>query len=171
MAYAREPVKVPRQFVVIATTNHGTYLRDQTGGRRFWPVTVRKIDVELLRAERDQLWAEAAVMEARGDSTHLDPSLWAAAGVEQEARFVVDPWEEAIMDALGSNEGDVTTHEIWRIVGMQLDRRTQTDSERVGTVMRRLGFRSLTFRNRSKLVVRGWRRGSTAGSILPEGPL
>lgn len=63
MAYARRAVEFPRQCVVIGTTNEEQYLRDTTGNRRFWPVPCNAdtIDTDRLRANVDQIWAEAVV--------------------------------------------------------------------------------------------------------------
>lgn len=70
MAYQRETTRMPRGFVVIGTTGSSDYLRD-TGNRRFWPVSVRSFDLKRLASVRDQLWAEAAIAEATGESIYL----------------------------------------------------------------------------------------------------
>jgi len=71
MAYDRDRTRMPRQFVVVGTTSSADYLRDTTGNRRFWPVSVRRFDLGRLVEIRDQLWAEAAVAEAAGESINL----------------------------------------------------------------------------------------------------
>ncbi len=76
MAYQHKQTRVPRQFVLIGTTNATEgYLRDATGNRRFWPVRVQRFNLERLRADRDQLWAEAAKVEMLGVSLHLEAVL------------------------------------------------------------------------------------------------
>lgn len=85
-----------RQCVFVGTTNDTSYLHDDTGGRRFWPVSVAAFDVDALLAARDQLWAEAAARYRAGETWHLPPELEVVAASEQEDRRVSDPWEDLI---------------------------------------------------------------------------
>jgi predicted P-loop ATPase len=61
LAYDRRADLFPRQCVFIGSTNDEEFLRDDTGGRRFWPIVceVSLIDTDRLIGEVDQLWAEA----------------------------------------------------------------------------------------------------------------
>lgn len=61
LAYARNSQTYPRQCIFIGSTNQGEYLKDDTGGRRFWPVQilVDMIDTARLEQEMPQIWAEA----------------------------------------------------------------------------------------------------------------
>ena len=97
-AYGRGQDVEPRQSVFIGTTNSGTYLKDDTGNRRFWPVkVVAKIDIAALKADRDQLFAEAVVAFHHGECwwpTQEFESTFIQQ--EQAMRLERDPWHDAI---------------------------------------------------------------------------
>lgn len=98
-AYGRVVKRQPRHSIDVGTTNSDAYLQSQTGNRRFWPIKVlAPIDLEKLERDRLQLLGEAAAYESRGEEITLDPSLWGAAGVEQDARRIRDPWEDILDD-------------------------------------------------------------------------
>jgi len=144
MAYGRMVTEVPRQFVVVGTTNADRYLKDTTGNRRFWPIKVKLFDLDTLRQDRDQLWAEAAAAEAKGASIRLAKDLYPAAAAEQAERVQDDPWLPVLAAAFGARQGKVLTESVWSTVGLgidKIDRREQRHNERIGEVMRELGFR------------------------------
>lgn len=159
LAYERLPVEVLRQFVIIGTTNPSLYLKDPTGNRRFWPVLVEKFDVEAIRRDRDQLWAEAAHREAAGDSIRLSPSLYGDAQTEQDGRMDADPWEPILIEKFGHEKYvRSAASEVWDAVNVPIDRRTEWMSSRISQIMIRLGFRSMTIR-KGESITRGWGRG------------
>ena len=142
LAYGRMPVEQPRQCVFFGTTNDSAYLRDMTGNRRFWPVTVERFDLKALRHDRDQLWAEAAAREASGEAIRLPEHLWAVAGEHQAAREVMDPFLERLSERLDGQEGKVRASDIWAAVGLADDsKRTQDHNVRLSAVMQKLGWR------------------------------
>jgi hypothetical protein len=65
MSYAPEPQDFLRQCIWLGSTNKKEYLTDPTGNRRFWPVPCwgilegEYLDLDAIKAERRQLWAEA----------------------------------------------------------------------------------------------------------------
>ncbi len=61
--YERGPTKHPRLAVFAGTTNADRYLNDHTGNRRYWPIRCSNhLDIEGLRAARDEVWAEAVAI-------------------------------------------------------------------------------------------------------------
>jgi putative DNA primase/helicase len=95
--YGRYTIEVPRQCVFAGTVNPDTYLRDETGNRRFWPLRCGTIDIDALARDRDQLWAESVARFRAGAIWWLDtPELMAAAAAEQEKRYQADAWDDLI---------------------------------------------------------------------------
>lgn len=72
LAYDTRAKVFPRQCVFIGSTNDRRYLRDDTGGRRFWPVecTVDQIDTEGFAEVVDQYWAEAVAIHDEMRAQH-----------------------------------------------------------------------------------------------------
>lgn len=95
--YERYIVTIPRQCVFAGSVNPETYLRDETGNRRFWPVRCGNIDLDALVRDRDQLWAEAVALYREGAIWWLDePELVASAKAEQDQRYYADAWDTRI---------------------------------------------------------------------------
>jgi len=129
-SYGRKEVIEPRQCVFIGTTNRDTYLRDETGGRRFWPIKAGTIDVVGLARDRDQLFAEALVRYREGAHWWPDKDFERNHIVaEQAARYESDAWEESIADYLKASS-KVT-------VGQVAREALHIDTPRIGTAEQR----------------------------------
>ena len=94
----------PRTAIFAGTTNDGAYLSDSTGNRRFWPVTVGRIDLDGLRRDAGQLWGEAVAIWRQGhrhwfdDHDPRDINLLRMAEAEQFRRVGGSVWAEAGAD-------------------------------------------------------------------------
>ncbi len=144
LAYARSATEAPRHFVIIGTTNKRSYLTGTTGNRRIWPVAVDTVDVAAIRRDRDQIWAEAAEREAKGEAIRLPKELWAEAGREQEARRTEDPWEPTLRAAFPDPGASyrVPHTVVWGLLGLDVEKRTEQAQSRVTRIMELLGFES-----------------------------
>ncbi len=131
---------IQRQCVFAGTVNHGTYLRDTTGNRRYWPVKVTRAELETLRADRDQIWAEAYARFQEGAKWWLQQDERQIFEHEQELRYVGDALEDKLREHLaGINE---TTMEQVLDQGLKLDvsKWTRAEQSRVGEVLQKLGW-------------------------------
>jgi putative DNA primase/helicase len=111
MPYGRRTSKFPRQCIFAGTINPegDGYLKDPTGGRRFWPVKCTKVDADALKENTDQLWAEAVAMFEAGYPWWLDtPELEAEAAAQQSERYQGDAWDGLILRHLTHYKTPVT---------------------------------------------------------------
>lgn len=141
-SYGRKEVIEPRQCVFIGTTNRDAYLKDETGGRRFWPIKTGKIDVDALARDRNQLFAEA-VHQYRNKASwwpdkdfereHIAP--------EQAARYEADVWQDNISEYLKTSSR-VTIGQVAReALHLDTPKIGRAEQNRIGAALEQLGWR------------------------------
>jgi hypothetical protein len=142
LAYGRITEERPRQFVFIGTTNETEFLRDETGNRRFWPVEIVKVDVQKLRAMRDQLWAEAFQLEQSGYVVKMDDALWEVANEIQERHRVRDnPFVDILKERLGEKEdGKITSVELMELLDIEPGKINNAQFKTLRSAMSELGW-------------------------------
>lgn len=155
--YARKDIRSERQLVFGGTTNDWAWNKDDTGGRRFWPVECKQdIDCDGLLKVRDQLFAEAYVRYKLGDrfwptseeqKNIFDP--------EQIKRHQTDGYVEILQNFVKDRVGDfvmIDAAEFLKIDPARLSRDIQT---RIGKALTALGCTRVEKRSNS---VRFWYR-------------
>ena len=149
-AYARAVSSHPRCNVIVGSTNEDHFLSDPTGDRRFWCVRVPgAIDLAALIRDRAQLWAEAVVAYRAGEPWWLSTEAEAAQREAAEEFRTLDPWEERVSEWLASGDRLMdagkpltTLRLLVSALGMEVGHADQRLANRLGGVMRRLGYRS-----------------------------
>jgi predicted P-loop ATPase len=146
--YASRLVHQARQCVFAGSVNGSDYLRDDTGGRRFWPIRCGDINVEALARDRDQIWAEAMQRYRNHATWWLDNSaVVVQAETEQLARYRGDAWDAKIHQFI-QYEDEVTIHQILAdVLGIPVGKWTQTDYNRVAASLRVAGWRKARARD------------------------
>lgn len=96
--YGRASADHPRKCIFVGTTNDPHFLKDDTGARRFWPISVGKIDKQRIQDEREQLFAEAVARFKSGALWYLMPS--GSTEEIQEQHRHADDWEGPIAEWL-----------------------------------------------------------------------
>jgi predicted P-loop ATPase len=139
--YGRRPIDAPRECIFAGTANHNTYLKDETGSRRFWPVACDVIKIDYLRRDRDQLWAEARKCYGAGETWWLESKcLMEAAANEQQDRYEGDPWD-GLIGAWIKEKNNVSIEDILeRCIEKKKDQWTQGDKNRIGRSLRAQGW-------------------------------
>lgn len=139
LPYGRRVIEVPRECIFAGTVNHDAYLKDETGGRRFWPVRCGPINIEDLRRDRNQLWAEARERFRAGDKWWLDSAdLTAAAAEQQQERYDADPWQPTIEQWIPNRESVTVEQILEDCVEKPKKDWTPQDKSRVGRCLKAL---------------------------------
>lgn len=146
-AYGRSVVKRPRRSVFFGTINPdgNGYLKDSTGNRRFWPVKVSKIDLDGIRRDREQLWAEALFRYRENEEWWISPEDAHLVEPEQEARREDDVWEPQIAAWLDEEiRGKLvfrftSAHCLSKAVSMSIEKQDQRSKIRLAKILNMYG--------------------------------
>ncbi len=176
--YGRTPVKVPRSCVIVGTTNDEQFLTDPTGNRRYWPVEVyaKKIDLQKLAAERDQLWAEAVVAYQNDEHWWLTEDEEERLAEAQAEYLTEHPWESIVRKYVDGGhiipgpdgrpvpapklDFVTTTELLTQAIGKDAARQSRSDQMALAEAMRKLKWKKAEpMINGVRL--RGWERPGT----------
>jgi putative DNA primase/helicase len=182
-AYGRFVLQQKRRCVLWATTNDTEYLKSPTGNRRWWPLECLCIDLDWLRANVDQLWAEAVVAERehRGE-LQIEEGLWPQIEAAQAAREMSDPWLDDLAEVTGKRyprrdkfageEERVAANFVLRtILGMRTEACSSNNGKRVAQLMKKLGWKRARLRltGRGNMVWCYWRYAVDARTNVVHG--
>lgn len=160
-AYHREAKDYPRQFIVIATTNQDKFLLDETGNRRMLPIELRDIDTTAVAGILTQLYAEAVELYRKGEKLYItnEEALKIAEQIQFD-RFKADEIEDVVVEWLDNIPEEIKhicTKEKLQVNDIVIHCLKETPakarglSNRVSNVLRRLGYKSQSYRQEGKV--------------------
>ena len=135
MPYEVNVREFPRTCIFVGTVNESTYLRDSTGGRRFWPLIIGNINLNALGQDREQLWAEAVHLYKQGEVWHLTYEEELLAREEQDIRRLESPMEAPMRSYLARRK-DTTINEILKdALDLKLYRANGSEGRQVAQIL------------------------------------
>ncbi|MEL7453191.1 MAG: virulence-associated E family protein, partial [Pseudomonadota bacterium] len=151
--YGRETKRMPRQSIIVGSTNQEQFLNDPTGNRRFWVVPVKQpIDIERLEQERDRLWGAAMALYRAGEpcwltseEEHLSETL--AADYQ-----TTDPWDARIAAHIMKGQlTSVTTNELLTdCLELEVGHQHKGHQMRAAECLKRMGWHSIRKQHHGK---------------------
>lgn len=153
-AYAHFRAEVPRTCVFIGTTNAECYLKDVTGNRRFWPIKVARYDHTAFMRDRDQIFAEAVVLDKNEKLWLDDDNLRELAVTAQEERMEPNPYTERLGELVGEevgNEERIFAKDVWHHLGIDTLQSQYQAQRVVADAMRQHGWRGKRLRIGTKM--------------------
>lgn len=194
LAYGRTTGEYARQCIFIGSKNPRadmTYLKDDTGNRRWWPVYcnppirretgLAQFDFDGLRAVRDQLFAEAVHLMTNENCRPREPLSMHTPELKRQAAAVVSrrlakhDWTETVAEWIARQQSNpetrmkfVTSIQVFKHAlsgnDKEFDRRTALG---IAGIMRDLGWEP-SFGRQMGVLHRGWRKGEAGAEKAPE---
>ena len=158
-SYGRTSQDFPRSCSFAGTTNRNDWNMSDTGMRRAWRIIVAKIDLYYLRANRDQLLAEAVARLDGGEVYHDVPED-EARRMQEDAK-IEEPWYMQVL-AYADARSSVSIPEVLQdCLSIPIERHGTGDATRVRSILRQAGYTSIIKRTGGR-TMRVWHRGVLA---------
>lgn len=170
-SYGKVPQTFPRRCIIVGSTNKEQVLNDPTGSRRFWVIPVgKRCDLDLLSANRDQIWAQAFHLCLQGVPHYLAPEF-EAMRVDQSGRHQVENrYADLLLKILGfyltaHRPKGITLNEIFSFLEGKLEegkgfaRPNNADRRDLGACLRAAGWS----------VKSSWINGASSKCFTPPG--
>lgn len=149
--YREFTTRFPRRMIPIGTTNEDEILNNPNGERRFLPMTTGEADIDAIKADRGQLWAEGAAMFRKAGVQWQDAQRLAP--VEHDKFKINDSWGERVQawldePAFGKDDGTVNGDEPIRVsdilqsaIGVSMQQIGRAQEMRMAAILRTIGFK------------------------------
>lgn len=146
-----------RRVIFVGTTNDREFLDDDTGERRWLPITVGVADLAALKRDVGQLWAEAVAMFC------CEGVLWRdaqeLAGKEHAKFKVSDDWEDIVrvwldqpadISGVGEKRKNLpvrSSEVLTGAIGLAVHQINKIAQMRLGKILRKLGYETRAVRS------------------------
>lgn len=140
--YARHSKSRKRQSVIVGSVNPDAFLVDDTGNRRYWviPVSVKRIDLDMVTQEREAIWAAAVNAYRAGETWHLSYATEQKISDLNLDYCHTDSWEIPLSHYLQGRNMVTIFDLLTQALDFDAARIGKRDEMRVSSILRTLGW-------------------------------
>jgi len=138
--YDKNPLTVPRQFILVGTTNKDEFLVDETGNRRFWCIKLNeKIDIEWVKENKDLIWAAAVKAYRDNYPVYLNETEEELSNARNIKYQQSDIWQTTIENWLFEQTEPFTLADVLtNAIGKEAKFLKKNDKDRVSNILLQL---------------------------------
>ena len=140
--YGYFPKHRPRRTCFVLSSNNIKILSDGAE-RRFWPIIIQggqRVNIEIIKETRTQLFAEAKHRYEAGESWYLDPVQSKRLQEYQELFIIDDPWACKVKEAILNSPIGASTSQIMDKLELPIAQQHTGNSKRIAQICKELGF-------------------------------
>lgn len=142
--YSRTALEFPCYSIIVGSVNDHQFLVDSTGNRRYWvvPIEMPKINLALLKRERDGIWAAAVNAYRQGESWWLNNEQ-ENLSADNNNYQIIDEWQSAIADYLKHREQVSIAEILQTLFDFELGKMERRDQIRVANILTNLKWKKV----------------------------